>query len=236
MLDKINLFLLYKMENSLKSCRKIYLFIMGLPKTVIFNFKYFPFKQAIRLPVFVSHRVWLMNISGVLKIAEFQTGGIRIGYGEVGIIDQHRSRTIWQVSGQVEFKGKANIGHGSKISVTGQLIIGKDFCISAASSIVAHKSITIGDNVLISWDSLIIDTDFHKICDLHGFQKNPPMPVIIGNMVWIGCRTLILKGVHIADGVVVAAASNVVRSITTSNSLVAGNPAKVIKENIMWKP
>lgn len=216
--------------------QELYLYILGLPKTILFNFKYLPLKHAIRLPVLVSHRVWLMELSGKVKISDIRTGAVRIGFGEVGIFDQHRSRTIWQVSGVVEFKGKANIGHGSKLSVSGNLTIGNGFSITAESSIVAQKCITIGDNVLVSWDSLIMDTDAHKIYDSNGNQTNLPMPVTIGNMVWVGCRSLILKGINIADGVVVAATSTVSKSIEIPNSIAGGSPARVVKENIRWKP
>ena len=210
-------------------------YLLGLPKTIIFNFKYLPFKDAIKLPVLVSHHVWLKKLSGNVKICDIRTGVIKIGFGNIGIFDPYTSRTIWNVTGYVEFKGRAFIGHGSKISIDGSLILGKDFCINAESSIVSQENITIGDNVLISWDSLIMDTDFHDIYDHNGHQTNKPLPVIIGNKVWIGCRTLILKGVHIADGVVVAAASTVTKSIGVSNSIAGGSPAKILKENIEWK-
>lgn len=217
---------------------KLYLYILGLPKTILFNLRYLPLIDAIKLPVFISHRVWLMKLSGKIKVDEVRTGIIKIGFGDVGIFDQQRSRTIWRVSesGFVEFKGKANIGHGSKLSVSGKLVIGKNLIITAESSVVVENCITIGDNVLVSWDSLIMDTDFHKIYDLNGDQTNIPMQIIIGNKVWIGCRTIILKGVKIADGVVIAASSTVIKSININNSIAGGNPARVIKENIKWQP
>jgi acetyltransferase-like isoleucine patch superfamily enzyme len=217
------------------SLRELSLYILGLPKTIYFNFRYFPIRKAIRLPVLISHRVWLKTLSGKVILSEYKTGLIEIGFGDVGIFDQQRSRTIWQVSGVVEFKGKAHIGHGSKISVSGKLTLGSDFYITAESSIVAQKEISIGENVLVSWDSLIMDTDFHKIFDSNGNQTNLPRPVTIGNNVWIGCRCLILKGVEIPGGVVVAAASTVIKSVKTQNSIVAGNPADIIRDNITWE-
>ena len=56
----------------------------------------------------------------------------------------------------------------------------------------------------------------------------------IGNHVWIGENSMVLKGVTIGDGVVIAASSVVTRDIPP-HSLVAGIPAKVIRENIEWK-
>jgi len=75
--------------------RKLYLGIMALPKTIYFNFKYLKFSQAIKIPIFVSHRVWLMETEGHVKIPQpVKTGMVKIGFGEIGIFDQHRSRTI----------------------------------------------------------------------------------------------------------------------------------------------
>lgn len=222
-------------DATMRTVRKAWLFALGLPKTLLFNFRYFPLTRAIRLPVLVSHRVWLMELGGTVALADFRTGAVKIGYGEVGIFDQHRSRAIWQVSGRVEFRGAADIGHGSKISVTGSLIFGDRVIIAAESAIIAQHSVRIGDGTLISWDVLILDTDAHRIFDAAGKQINAGAPITIGNAVWIGSRSLILKGVRVADGVVVAAASNVTRSIDTPHVVVGGNPARVIRENIRWK-
>lgn len=220
---------------TMHAVRRAWLFVLGLPKTLLFNFRYFPLTRAIRLPVLVSHRVWLMELGGTVALADFRTGAVKIGYGEVGIFDQHRSRTIWQVSGRVEFRGAADIGHGSKISVTGSLTFGDRVIIAAESAIIAQHAVRIGDGTLISWDVLILDTDAHRIFDAAGRQLNAGAPITIGNAVWIGSRSQVLKGVRLADGVVVAAASNVTRSVDTPNVVVGGNPAKVIRENIRWR-
>lgn len=220
----------------MKSINKLRMYALSLPKSLYFNFKYFPLSQAIRLPILISHRVWLLKTEGKIILPKNISERIKIGFGEVGIFDRQKSRSIWQVSGIVEFKGNAKIGHGSKISVSGKLIIGNGFCITAESSIVAQKEISIGSNVLISWDSLIMDTDFHEIFDEGGRQLNAPMPINIGDNVWIGCRTLILKGVLISDGVIVAAASTVNKTIEQKNTVIAGSPANVVKENVSWKP
>lgn len=218
----------------MKVLRKLILGILAFPKTVFFNFWYLSFKDAIQLPILVSHRVWLMELGGKISLSQVRPGVVKIGFGEVGIFDQHRSRTIWQVSGAVEFKGTANIGHGSKLSVSGKLVLGDRFSISAESAIVASHSVTIGDNVMVSWDALIIDTDFHKLHDAGGNHLNPAAPVSIGNRVWVGCRCLILKGVDIPDGVVLAAATTVSKSVATPGAVVGRSPASVIRENITW--
>lgn len=221
----------------MKALRKLVLHVLALPKTLFFNFRYLPFSQAVKLPVIVSHRVWLMETSGSVTLANTRTGAVKIGFGNVSLFDQHRSRTIWKVApgGSVEFKGKASIGHGSKISVEGSLVLGDRFSISAESSIIANHKVKVGDRVLISWDVLIMDSDFHSIFDETGNHINRPQPIVIGDDVWLGCRCLILKGVALADGVVVAAASTVTKPVAGSQVLIGGSPAAVLREKISWK-
>lgn len=218
---------------------RVYLFLLGLPKTLLFNFYYFSFWEACKLPVFVSHHVYLSKLSGSVVLESPVRGGIKIGYGDVGIFDRKRSRTIWRLSdqGEVHFKGKAHIGHGSKIGVLGKLVFGNNAVITAESTIVAHERITIGENVLISWDVLIIDTDFHYIYERNDLSKplNNNKPIHIGNSVWIGCRAMVLKGVDIADGCVIGAGSTVSKGLLVSDSVYAGVPACLGKENIIWK-
>ena len=68
----------------------------------------------------------------------------------------------------------------------------------------------------------------------NGIAKEITKPIIIGDHVWIGKNALILKGVTIGNGAIVAAGSVVVKDVS-AKTLVAGNPAKVIKDNVEWK-
>lgn len=93
------------------------------------------------------------------------------------------------------------------------------------------NSIKIGKGVAISHDVTIMDSDFHFL-EYEGYRQSEP--VVIGNHVWIGSRAMILKGVKIGDGAVIGAGSIVTRSIPP-NCIAAGNPARVIRENITWR-
>jgi len=221
-----------------RKIRDFVLDILSLPNTILFNFKYLPFKQAVKLPVYVSYRVWLMQMDGRIQIqAPIHRRMISIGFGRIGIFDRHKSRTIWQVAGTVIFKGRAKIGHGSKISVGGraELVLGDGFTISAESTIVANKKVEIGNNVLFSWDILLVDTDFHAIKDNEGVIINPDVPVIIGDKVWIGCRSMILKGSEIPSGTIIAAGTTITSSLSSgTHSIVGGNPVRVLKEGVYW--
>lgn len=203
-----------------------------------FNFKYLPFKDAIKFPFFVSRNVFLLETNGTIKIdAPIKTGMIQIGYGYIGIFDMKRSRSIWQVSGEVTFKGKAHLGHGTKISVNedAHLEFGNNFRVTAESEIITQKNIQFGDNVLVSWNCLIMDTDFHKIYDQTGALINPPEPIIVGHKVWIGCRNVILKGSKISDGSIIGANSFLSKDISDKSGLFAGNPVRFIKGDISWE-
>jgi acetyltransferase-like isoleucine patch superfamily enzyme len=94
-----------------------------------------------------------------------------------------------------------------------------------------HKEISIGENVAISENVTIWDSDAHKII---GKEDEMIQPISIGNHVWIGTNVTILKGVTIGDGAIIAAGSVVNKDIP-SKCLAGGIPAKVIKENIEWK-
>ncbi len=206
-------------------------------QTLRFNFKYFPFKQAIRFPVFVASQVQLNQLSGTVSIeGRLWPGKVKIGYGEVGIFDRKQSRSIWQVSGKVIFKGHSDIGHGSKISVSeeGTLILGENFNISAETSLICQRKIEIGADCMLSWDVLLMDTDLHTIKNKAGNIINAPKPIIIGPNVWIGCRTTVLKGTHIPPHAIIAAGSILSKPLEGKEAIFGGNPVRVLKEEVSW--
>ncbi|WP_206214444.1 acyltransferase [Adlercreutzia sp. ZJ141] len=110
----------------------------------------------------------------------------------------------------------------------GELTLGSGY-INSNCKIRCAKSINIGKEVAISHDVTIMDSDHHSICG----QPVAARPVVIGDHVWIGTRSTILKGVTVGEGSIVAAGALVTKDIPP-NSLVAGVPAKVIKEGVWW--
>lgn len=102
--------------------------------------------------------------------------------------------------------------------------IGNGTYLNRNTEIIAAKDVTIGRDCLISWDVLIMDTS------QHGVWNEPIVvrPVAIGDHVWIGARAVILPGVAIGDHAIVGAAAVVTRDVPPS-TMVAGNPARVIR-------
>lgn len=98
----------------------------------------------------------------------------------------------------------------------------------------SHK-LQIGNGVFIGKDVIIRTSDGHAIIDPNTkLALNEPKDVVIGNNVWIGARNMILKGSYIADGSIIGAQSVVNKKFKTPNVIIAGNPAKIVRENISW--
>ncbi len=153
-------------------------------------------------------------------------------------IFDRKNELVWDINGEVVFKGKASIGSGCKISVSeeAKLILGSNFRISAHSCLDCNKFIEFGDSCLLSWDVLVMDSDYHKILK-DDKVINPAKEIVIGNHVWIGNNVTILKGVRIPDNVIVACKSLITKKISTPDSVVSGNGSDitVIKEGINWE-
>ncbi len=105
--------------------------------------------------------------------------------------------------------------------------------INRNATIVCSNKIEIGENATIAQNVIIRDSDIHHLI-IENNEISNNSPIIIGDNVWIGTGSIILKGVKIGNNVVIAAGSIVTKDIP-NNCLVAGNPAKIIKTNITWR-
>lgn len=128
--------------------------------------------------------------------------------------------------------GRFRVYNGSDIRVVqnGILTLNGGFC-NDGTQIYCGKKITIGKDCAIARDVIIRDHDAHYLCDS---QHEIAKEIYIGNHVWIGTRAIILKGVNIGDGAIVAAGAVVTKDVP-AKCLVASVPAKVIRENVEWK-
>lgn len=208
--------------------------------TLYINFKYLPFKQAIKLPILIFGRVSIYALKGKIIINGNPSFGlIRFGEGKVGIFDK-KLKTVLDINGTVIFNGTTRIGHGCSLSVgAGSLLeFGDMFKITAKSAIVSTDgcNITFGKRCLLSWDVLVMNTDFHPIYNqADNVLINKAEDVWIGDDVWFGCRTTVLKGVTITSNAILAANTCVTKSLDAEYSIYAGLPAKNVKKGVTWK-
>jgi acetyltransferase-like isoleucine patch superfamily enzyme len=110
----------------------------------------------------------------------------------------------------------------------GELRIGADVFLNRGTNVYAARSITIGDHTRIADLSTITDTDFHEV------EEGRPVriaPVVIGRNVWIGRGATVLPGVTIGDHAVVAAGAIVTEDVP-ARTVVAGNPARVVRRDL----
>lgn len=210
---------------------------VSLCKTLRFNFRYFSFSTALRFPVIVARNMRLRELKGEVEIkGEIKTGGIRLGYGKMGHFDARDQRGIWDNRGKVIFHSTAYLGLGTRISVNPNAVLnlGQGFNITAKSTLLVEKEISFGKGCLLSWDILVMDTDFHPIYSAKGNLLNPASAVRVGDNVWIGCQALILKGSMIPSGSVIGARAKVSGFLATENTVYAGEPLKEVRNDIRW--
>lgn len=107
-----------------------------------------------------------------------------------------------------------------------RLSIGARSFINSGVMIDVSTAVSIGKNCLVGDCVVIQDSNYHEIDEGSGVKTRA---VVIGDNVWIGRNSIILPGVEIGDHSVVGAGSVVTRSVPP-RSLVAGNPARIIRE------
>lgn len=130
-----------------------------------------------------------------------------------------------------------NVGNGFSVFSGHHIILMENARLNLGSGYInrdvkirCFSEISIGNNVAISENVTIWDTDAHAIT---GKEADMTQPVKIGDNVWIGNNVTVLKGVTIGNGAIIAAGAVVTKNIP-DGCLAAGVPAKVIRENVKW--
>lgn len=212
-------------------------------KGYVINKKLFFTKELIRCKKILSYTEskkshGIVHINKNTEFIKDKTARIKV-HNKLGIgriIDytgKLKTTFIMEPNSKITVLGKFYFYTGCKIVVrqNAELILGNGSFVNVDSKIYCTKKVEIGENTFIGEEVIIRDTDEHSI--IRKNYKNT-IPIKIGNHVWIGMRATILKGVTIGDGAIIAAGSVVTKNIP-NNCLAAGNPAKVIKQNIEWK-
>lgn len=164
-------------------------------------------------------------------------------------------KNIIKISKNVVFNGffieiNANncvVEIGENCNISGKLImkivdgnsfkVGKNTSIGGANFICGEGTeINIGENCMLAWRLEFRTTDSHGIYSLKTNNRiNPAENITVGNNVWIGAHSTILKGAHVSQGSIVAIKSLVNKKFSEKNVILGGVPAKVIKEDVYWE-
>lgn len=116
--------------------------------------------------------------------------------------------------------------------VNSRITIGSAY-INSGAVILSAEEIRIGKEVLVSRGVFIYDSAHHPIVDENDRQVNLAKPVVVGDHVWIGLKSVLLRGSRIGEGAVIAAGS-VVGGKVKDHTMASGNPARSYAE-IKWK-
>ncbi len=217
-------------------------YILSLPKSIWFNLRHLPLRQAVKMPFYIRYGT-RTRVRGKISIEDCKHIGLAmivIGSHEADVSDpKHTTCLTVDKGGKLIFQRTAHIGHGTKILVKSgaTMYLGDNFAVSANSQFVCYKSISMGRDIQFAWDCLLMDSDTHSIYSaIESNQRiNPDKGVRIDDKVWIGCRVTILKGTYIPTNCVVGATSLVSGSEFESNSLIIGSPAKSVKRIGGWE-
>lgn len=208
--------------------------------TIWINFRSLPLGQALFFPIWVYGRPRLYCLSGNIKFKcqSLKSGLIKINKVRFGAPGNMSRQTEIYNLGVIEFDGPCEIGTGNKIIVAQKatLSIGKNCCISDNCTIAAFKGINIGETTRIAHSCQVLDTNFHYIADLNkGIVVDPTAKINIGKSCWIGNSSAIVKGANLPNYAIVGSHSLVNKDFSTTENgcIIAGIPAKLIKQNVI---
>lgn len=209
-----------------------------LPKTIWFNFHYLPYRQAVKLPI-ILYKPKLKKCKGKVQIdAPIKSGMICLGVPIVSIYPN--AGISWEHRGTIRFQGKCIIGNNSYISTgaSSTLNIGHNFNATTTLKLVCYHAISFGQDVLIGWDNLFCDTDFHACVKMDGEKSRGYAPIKIGNNNWFAMKCMTLKNTHTPDFCIVGAGSLLIKDYSAypKHCLIAGQPAVFIKAGIYRDP
>lgn len=179
----------------------------------------------------------------------FEVSGVLRGKSKIRIRGKNNTITIKDGNFKnirIGIDGNDNkifINEGTKIGALeiiiqnsgSQIKIGKNTEIGGARIVCCEfqDQVSIGNDNLIADDVEFWSCDGHSIYQ-NGARINQSMPIVISDHVWIGRSVKILKGVSLLENTIVGMGSLVTSRPYPSHSIIAGFPAKVIKENVTW--
>ena len=121
-------------------------------------------------------------------------------------------------------KSKIEIGHNSH------------FAGSTHLACIEGRIIHIGAKCLFSNEITLRTGDSHSVVDMEGKRINPSADIFIEDHVWVGHRVIILKGAKIGHDSIIGTGALVTGKEYKPNIILAGVPAKAIRENVNWDP
>ena len=207
---------------------------LSLPKTLWFNFRYFPLRTAVKLPVLIAYNLKIIEMHpGTVRFdSDISRFMIKLGFGGSDSIAEHIG-SICIEKGEVIFGGKASMSKGVNIRCSGKLKIGSNFYANKNCTIWCSDNIEIGNDVLLGWNITFRDSDGHMVV-----ADNLPRPISghikVGNHTWICSECHLLKNSGLGNDCVLGYGSLLTKTFEDNNVLIVGCPATVVRKNTNW--
>lgn len=131
--------------------------------------------------------------------------------------------------------GSCNIGYGSDVQVfkNAELVIGNGCASNINTTIICGDSIELGSGVMVGRNVTIRDNNGGHYLAMRGYKTTKP--VVIGEHSWLCESSTIMQGTKLGTGVIVGGGAFVQGGKFKSHTVLSGNPAKVVDENVYWK-
>lgn len=170
------------------------------------NFRIFPLKVAVKLPLQIGWRVKIQHqYKGCVKLDDnvrLSRYMVKIGITSFPMISTKSDYTLirFAKNGTMSFGNDVLVHNGVSLitSEGGKIVIGSDCVINQRTKIYSQKAVTIGDHCCLGWECQVMDSDCHLVYnDNKKTIGNPIGEVYIGNNVWLASRVSVMKGVTI---------------------------------------
>lgn len=221
----------YKLKRGVKAfyhiVRDLHYSPVALMRFLKFNKVSYILKNRYFLPL--SHTVVQFD-----KGADIEIGG-RLIFGQKKFPKSKlESRILVNANGRLNIQGSNVIMYGADIEVFpgGELTMKGGVASNINCTIICGERIELGQNVKIGRNVTIRDNNGSHYINRAGYKNS--RPVIIGDKAWLCEGCTIMPGVHVGDGAIVGAGAFVTANVP-AHSVVAGNPAVVVDEDVLWK-
>lgn len=210
--------------------------IRSIVPSIIFCFRYLPFKQAIKLPILV-YKPHFLNLKGKVRIdsSSIATGMIRMGFLAVKAYPD--TGISWSNEGEIVFKGKCYIGANSFIvcGKQGHIEFGNDFKTTSSMKLVSMCGVSFGISVRVGWETTIMDTNFHPLYDMKKERfKKAYGPIKIGDYNWFGTRCMVMHSVETPERCIFGATTIITRGgLYEPYCVHGGSPVHVLSRDVM---
>ena len=214
---------------------------LNIVKTIVFNYKLLPFKQFIKIPIFIYGKWNFRSLKGrvVIDSERIRTGMLMFGYDTAGYFTSAISTFSILNNAEFHISEGCRIGQGVQICIypNASLVLKERASLNDNVKVICSKKIIIGYHTNITWECQVMDYNSHYILDISSNKiATVSKPVVLGDYCWICNRSTIMPGTILPNRIIVTSGSLLNRDYVKlgikEKSLMGGSPAKIIKEGV----